>query len=177
MAATRSASVDDGPMNKAKLAVAAGGALILVGCILPWAYLSTCCFTLTVFRGSLSAVFVAVVLVTGCLALVCGVLAAKYSVSLLPKLGIAITAILTISWGLFFPATVFLGARNLVGYANAPAATGPTVTYGAGAWVVSLGLVLIVGGSALATTRRRWVHVVTLLVAAILGVTFVIGFA
>jgi hypothetical protein len=151
------------------ISVAVGGALIAIGWLLPWG--SAGGSDVSGLSENLQWWFRYAVLGSGFLALSAGVLAGRPQSSWL----IAIATVVAVGWSLIFPAVVYVGSRASVGSADIPASTGPTVSHGLGAYLLSVGVVAVALGSGPAGTSRRSIWIATAVLAAVVGLPLLIG--
>ena len=151
------------------IAVAAGGALIVIGWLLPWG--SAGAGDVSGLSESLQWWYRALVLGSGCLAVAAAALAGRRSSGWLA----AGVAGVTTGWSLFFPAVVYVGARSLAGFAGTTASIGPSVSHGVGAYLIALGAVTVAVGSGPVTTNRKSVCVATAVLGVLLGAVLIAG--
>ncbi len=149
--------------------VVSGSLLILVGWFTPWA--SAGAGSVSGLSDAIAPWFRVLVLSTGLLGFFTGALVG-FSAA---RWGVLVAAGAGVGWSLVFPAVVYVGARALAGYADAPAAVGPVVTRGAGAYALALGVVAVMLGCGPVLTDKRVVWIGTIGAALISGLMLLIG--
>lgn len=158
-----------GYRRSSAIVVAAGGALIVAGWLLPWG--SAGVGDVSGLSASLEWWYRALVLGSACLAVAATALAGQRSSAWLA----AAAAVVTTGWSLLFPAVVYVGARSIAGFTDAIANQGPSVSHGPGAYLLALGAVAVAVGSGPVATGRHGVWVATAALGAVLGSIMIVG--
>lgn len=150
-------------------ALAAGGALIVIGWLLPWG--SAGGGEISGLSDTLQWWYRFLILGSGCLAVVAGGSGGRrFSTWLAAAIVVATTG-----WSLFFSGAVYLAARAAAGFGDATAITGPSVTHGVGAYALILGAVAVVVCSGPVATKTRGIWIATAALGALVGSILLIG--